>query len=157
MAKQDVKNYLRLDKIPRTGHSESAVHEDKPLLAGHWVTLGDVINPRNREEVAATIATAAGEFDALIAPVYLDKGFTNFDILYESIPAGEPTRALILQKGDIVSFIADAAPGVEAGMEVEVGEDGFGVKEATGSNIVGRCIQVDYEPNVGTLAVIRIA
>ena len=39
MAKQSVKNYLRLDKISRTAHSESAVHGTEVLLAGQFVDL----------------------------------------------------------------------------------------------------------------------
>lgn len=157
MAKQSVKNYLRLDKIPRTEHSESAVHETEALLAGHWVELGAVIDDRNREMVEAIIAQAGGKADALIAPVYLDKGFTDFDILYESVPAGIPARAQIVQKGDIISFNVEQAEGVAEGDLVEIGANGFGVRKNDTGEVIGKCIQIDYEPEVGDLVVIRIA
>lgn len=157
MAKQSVKNYLRLDKIPATEHNESVVHETEALLAGHWVNLGVVLDPRDREVVGAEIATEGGTYDALVAPTYRDKGYADFDILFESVPAGEPARALVLQKGDVVSFNAEQAAGVAQGDDVEIGADGFGIQKAETGEVIGKCIQIEYEPEVGDLVVIRIA
>jgi len=157
MAKQSLKNYLRLDKIPRTEHSESVVHEAEALLAGHWVTLGTVIDATDRELVSAELATTADTMDALVAPVYLDRGYADFDLQYESTPAGEPVRAFIVQKGDIISFNIEQAENIKVGDEVGIGDGGFGLKVATGAEVIGKCIQIDYQPNVGELVVIRIA
>lgn len=158
MAKQSVKNYLRLDKIPRTEHSESAVHGDDTLLAGQFINLGVVLDTADRELVEAIKSEAGGDFDALIAPVYIDKGYSDFDIQYESVPAGVPARALILQKGDIISINEELAEGVTKGDDVAIGEGGLGFAVAAeGDTVVGKCIDIEFEPNVGDLAVIRIA
>lgn len=158
MAKQSVKNYLRLDKISRTAHSESAVHGTEALLAGQFVDLGAVLDTADRELVEATKATAGAGFDAIIAPVYIDKGLTDFDIQFESVPAGEPGRAIILENGSIISINAELAPGISKGDDVAVGTDGLGFAAITASEVVvGKCIDIEYEPNVGDLAVIRIS
>src|SRR5699024_2336730 len=158
MAKQSVKNYLRLDKISRTAHSESAVHGTEVLLAGQFVDLGAVLeDTADRELVEATKATAGAGFDAIIAPVYIDKGFSDFDIQFESVPAGEPGRAIILENGSIISINAELAPGISKGDDVAVGTDGLGFAAITGEEVVvGKCIDIEYEPNVGNLTVIRI-
>lgn len=157
MAKQSVKNYLRLDKISRTAHSESAVHGTDALLAGQFVELGAVLDVADRELVEATKATAGAGFDALIAPVYIDKGFSDFDIQYESVPAGEPGRAIILENGSIISINAELAEGVAKGDDVAIGEGGLGFAPVTGEEVVvGKCIDIEFEPNVGDLTVIRI-
>lgn len=158
MAKQSVKNYLRLDKISRTAHSESAVHGTEALLAGQFVDLGAVLDTADRELVEATKATAGAGFDAIIAPVYIDKGFSDFDIQFESVPAGEPGRAIILENGSIISVNAELAPGISKGDDVAVGTDGLGFAAITASEVVvGKCIDIEYEPNIGNLAVIRIS
>lgn len=158
MAKQSVKNYLRLDKIPRTEHSESAVHGEDTLLAGQFINLGVVLDTADRELVEAIKAEAGGDFDALIAPVYIDKGYSDFDIQYESVPAGTPARALVLQKGDIISINVELAEGVKKGDDVAIGADGLGFAAVAGEEVpVGKCIDIEFEPNVGDLAVIRIA
>lgn len=158
MAKQSVKNYLRLDKISRTAHSESAVHGTEALLAGQFVDLGAVLDTADRELVEATKATAGAGFDAIIAPVYIDKGFSDFDIQFESVPAGEPGRAIILENGSIISVNAELAPGISKGDDVAVGTDGLGFAAITDAEVVvGKCIDIEYEPNIGNLAVIRIS
>ena len=157
MAKQSVKNYLRLDKISRTAHSESAVHGTEALLAGQFVELGAVLDVADRELVEATKAKAGGNFDALIAPVYIDKGFSDFDIQYESVLAGEPGRAIILENGSIISINSELAKGIAKGDNVAIGKDGLGFALAKGENVVvGKCIDIEFEPNVGDLTVIRI-
>lgn len=158
MAKQSVKNYLRLDKISRTAHSESAVHGTEALLAGQFVDLGAVLDTADRELVEAKKAKAGGGFDALIAPVYIDKGFSDFDIQFESVPAGEPGRAIILENGSIISINAELAKGIAKGNDVAIGEGGLGFAPVkAGEVVVGKCIDIEFEPNVGDLAVIRIS
>lgn len=158
MAKQSTKNFVRLDKVPVTAHYESIVSDTDAVLAGQFVKLLDVVEGSQGEEVKFEKAEAAGEFDAIAVPVYVDRGFTDFNILYESIEAGRPARALHLQKGDIISINAELAPGVAKGDNVEVGANGLGFQKATGENIVGRCIDdSNFLQEVGKLVVIRIA
>ena len=153
------KNYLRLDKIPATGHIESVVSDSEELVAGQFVELGAVLNVAEGEEVSYTKATEGGAFDALVAPVYLDSELDPMgDLLDETVAIGKPARAFILQKGDMVSFNAENATGVVAGDDVKVGANGLGVaKAAEGDTVIGKCIAVEFEPAVGDLAVIRFA
>lgn len=153
------KNYLRLDKIPATGHIESVVSDSEELVAGQFVELGAVLNVAEGEEVSYTKATEGGAFDALVAPVYLDSDANAFeDMLEKTVGIGKPARAFILQKGDMVSFNAENAAGVEAGDDVKVGANGLGVAKADeGDTAIGKCIAVEFEPGVGDLAVIRFA
>jgi len=153
------KNYLRLDKIPATGHIESVVSDSEELVAGQFVELGAVLNVAEGEEVSYTKATEGGTFDALVAPVFLDTDADAFgDILDDTVKIGKPARAFILQKGDVVSFNAENAAGVVAGNDVKVGANGLGVAPAiTGDTVIGKCIAVEFEPGVGDLAVIRFA
>ena len=153
------KNYLRLDKIPATGHIESVVSDSEELVAGQFVDLGAVLNVAEGEEVNYTKATAGGTFDALVAPEFLDSDADAFgDLLEKTVGIGKPARAFILQKGDMVSFNAENATGIEAGDNVKVGTNGLGVaKAAEGDTVIGKCIAVEFEPGVGDLAVIRFA
>ena len=153
------KNYLRLDKIPATAHIESVVSDSEELVAGQFVDLGAVLNVAEGEEVNYTKAIAGKTFDALVAPVFLDSDADAFgDLLEKTVGIGKPARAFILQKGDVVSFNAENATGVEAGDDVKVGTNGLGVaKAAEGDTVIGKCIAVEFEPGVGDLAVIRFA
>ena len=153
------KNYLRLDKIPATGHIESVVSDSEKLVAGQFVELGKVLNVAEGEEVSYTKATEGGTFDALVAPVYLDTELDPMgDVLEKAVEIGKPARAFILQKGDIVSFNAENAAGVVAGDNVKVAANGLGVvKGEEPATIIGKCIAVEFEPGVGDLAVIRFA
>ena len=153
------KNYLRLDKIPATGHIESVVSNSEELVAGQFVELGAVLNVAEGEEVSYTKATEGRAFDALVAPVFLDSDAYPFEeVLEKTIAIGKPARAFILQKGDMVSFNAENAVGVVAGNDVKVGANGLGVAPAiTGDTVIGKCIAVEFEPGVGDLAVIRFA
>lgn len=158
MAKQDKKNFIRLDKVTHTNHYESIVSEED-LLAGQFVVLGDVINSAEGEEVEITKSVAGGEFDAIHVPVYLTDGTrSETDILFESAEKGRPTRALIPVKGDMISINAELAEGVEKGDDVAVATDGLGFAKATeGQVVVGRAIDVNYLNQVGKLIVIRFA
>ena len=153
------KNYLRLDKIPATAHIESVVSDSEELVAGQFVDLGAVLNVAEGEEVNYTKAIAGKTFDALVAPVFLDSDADAFgDLLEKTVGIGKPARAFILQKGDMVSFNAENATGVQAGDNVKVGTNGLGVaKAAEGDTVIGKCIAVEFEPGVGDLAVIRFA
>lgn len=153
------KNYLRLDKIPATGHIESVVSDSEELVAGQFVELGAVLNVAEGEEVSFTKATEGGAFDALVAPVFLDGELDPMgEVLEKTIAIGKPARAFILQKGDMVSFNAENAAEVKAGDNVKVGANGLGVaKAAEGDTVIGKCIAVEFEPGVGDLAVIRFA
>jgi hypothetical protein len=153
------KNYLRLDKIPATGHIESVVSDSEELVAGQFVELGAVLNVAEGEEVSYTKATEGGAFDALVAPVFLDNELDPVgEVLEKTIAIGKPARAFILQKGDMVSFNAENAADVEAGDDVKVGANGLGVAKAAESDtVIGKCIAVEFEPGVGDLAVIRFA
>lgn len=153
------KNYLRLDKIPATAHIESVVSDSEELVAGQFVDLGAVLNVAEGEEVNYTKATAGGTFDALVAPVFLDSDADAFgDLLEKTVGIGKPARAFILQKGDMVSFNAENATGVQAGDNVKVGTGGLGVAKASDADtVIGKCIAVEFEPGVGDLAVIRFA
>lgn len=153
------KNYLRLDKIPATGHIESIVSDSEKLVAGQFVELGAVLNVAEGEEVSYTKATEGGAFDALVAPVFLDSELDPMgEVLEKTIAIGKPARAFILQKGDVVSFNAENATGVKAGDDVKVGANGLGVAKATEPDtVIGKCIAVEFEPGVGDLAVIRFA
>lgn len=150
------KNYLRLDKISNSAHIESVVLADAELLAGQFVNLGKVVNTEQGEAVVATKATTKAKADAIVAPVYIDKGYADYDRLADSVKAGKVTRAIIFQKGDVVSINKENAMGIAENDNVTVGADGFGfAKAATGDVVVGKAIAIETERNVGELVVIR--
>lgn len=157
MAKQSKKNFLRLDKHLQNGHLESVVLANGALLAGQFGNLGVVLDSSQGEEVEFTKATAGEGFDVLVAPVYLDRGYTDYEEIYESVPAGKPARAIHIVKGDIISFNSELAPEIKKGDDVEVGADGLGLQKAADGTVVGKCIDINYDSVVGDLAVIRFA
>lgn len=151
------KNFLRIDKVKQFGHIETLLAEDE-LLNGHFAVLGSVVNTEEGEEVEYTLADEGGEFDVLVAPVYVLQGRTDDDILTDSVPAGKPARGLVIEKGDVVSINAELAPGVAKGDEVAVGAGGLGFKVADVDDVViGMAIDLNWLDNVGDLAVIRFA
>lgn len=157
MAKQEVKNYIRLDKIKTTAHIESIVDEENAILNGLHVVLGDVIDSSQGEEMSFTVAEEGGEYDAFVANVYLTHGQAEGDILYESVEAGRPARAIIPEKGNIISINAELAEGVSKGDDVAVGPNGLGYKVADeGDVVVGRAIDTNVLREVGNLVVIRL-
>ena len=155
MAKQEKINYLRLDKINSADYIESVVNKTAPLLAGHFVKLGKVVNPAQGEVVECTLAASGTDYDALVAPVYIDQGFSDFVEHLHSVPAGKPARALILEPGSIVSFAKDQVKGAQTGDKVEIGDDGFGLKKAASGDGIGEVIAEEPQRVVGGLVVVR--
>lgn len=150
------KNYVRIDKFSSTGHIESVLTKTAPLVAGQFVDLGKVVETGG-EAVDYTAAQEGKGFDALIAPVFVDKGYPDFDITKESVPVGKAARALILQKGSIISFNAENVTGnPNAGDNVAIGTGGKGLRKASGSDVVvGKLIAKEFMRNVGELYVVR--
>lgn len=156
------KNYLRLDKIGKTSHYETVVNETTVLLAGHLVNLGNVRDASEGEAVDCTLATTKKGADAIIAPVYIDKGYPLYDITLDSVPKGKPTRAIHFIKGDIISINSESAPGIAKGDLVTTGASGLGFAKAdtTAAStdvVIGKCISVESLTNIGDLTVIRFA
>lgn len=150
-----VKNYIRLDKIGSDARLASVAMEAE-LLAGQFVNLGAVLEDAEGEVVEATKAEAGKKADALVCPVYLDKGYPDFDITTQSIAAGKAARALHPEAGQIVSFNAENAAGLKAGDKVTVGANGLGVKKAGESDeAIGTVISLEYLSNIGDLVVVR--
>lgn len=150
------KNFLRLDKVKQFGHYESAVSADSELLAGQFVSLGEVIDTAEGEEVSVKKATGIKDADALIAPVYLDKGYPDYDITKDSIKAGKPARAYVFEKGDMVSINEELAKGLSKGDFVAPGDNGLGFKAGTGrEDSIAQVIDKNYLEGVGNLVVVR--
>ncbi|WP_461199361.1 hypothetical protein [Enterococcus sp. N249-2] len=150
------KNYIRLDRVSKTAHYESVASDTIELLAGQFVKLGTVLDSSEGELVGVEKATAAGEFDAIVVPVYLDKGYPDYDITTDSVKTGKAARALHPTAGTILSINAENAPGLKKGDKVVVGEDGLGFKKAEdGETAVATVISLEYLTNIGDLVVVR--
>lgn len=150
------KNYIRLDRVSKAAHYESVVLADAELVAGQFVELGTVLDTSEGEAIAATAATAGGELEAIVCPVYLDKGIPGYDITEDAVAAGKPARALHPVKGTIISINAELAKGVVEGDKVAIGENGLGFqKAAEGLTAIGKVIALETLTNVGDLVVIR--
>lgn len=150
------KNYIRLDKVSKTAHYESVAHETEELLAGQFITLGSVLDDSEGELVEAVKATAGGAFDAIVVPVYLDKGYPDYDITKDSVKAGKAARALHPEKGTIISINAENATGLAKGDKVVVGANGLGFKKAAeGETAIATVISLEYLTNIGDLVVVR--
>lgn len=150
------KNFLRLDKVKQLGHYESAVLADGELLSGQFVTLGKVLKTAEGEEVEVTKATSTENADAIIANVYTDNGFADWNIINDSVPAGRPARAYIFEKGDMISINEELASGLSVDDFVKPGADGLGFEAGVGrEDSVGQVIDTNYLDGVGQLVVIR--
>lgn len=150
------KNFLRLDKVKQLGHYESAVLADAELLAGQFVTLGKVLKTAEGEEVEVKKATGIEDADALVAPVYVDRGFNGWNITTDSIPAGKPARAYVFEKGDMVSINEELASGLNVDDFVAPGAEGLGFAVAgSREEALGQVIDKNYLEGVGNLVVIR--
>lgn len=150
------KNYMRLDRVSATASLESVAHETEELLAGQFVTIGAVLDDAEGELVACEKAAEDGEFDAIVAPVYLDQGFPDYDITTDSVKAGKAARAIHPYAGMIVSVNAENATGLAKGDGVAVGKDGLGFKKAAdAASAIGTVISLEYLTNIGDLVVVR--
>lgn len=152
------KNFVRLDKVSNATHYETVISNDTPLINGTLVNLGAVIDG-HREAVDFELAEEGKDFEALIATEYLGYGALNFDVLTQETPAGKPARAVILEKGAIISINQELAQGLNKGDEVAVGANGVGFRKADvdgGDVVVGKVIDTEYLTNVGDLVAIRI-
>ena len=150
------KNYLRLDKVAATDHYES-VKADEVLVNGQFVELGEA-DLTDGIEVMNIVKTEEGKAaEAVIAQAHLDYGYLDFDYAKASVAPGKIARALVLHKGQMLSFNAENATGIAAGDDVAVAADGMGIKKAAdGEVVIGKCIRLDYLANIGDLVVIRV-
>ena len=152
------KNFIRLDKLSKNAHYESIVSPTEELINGHFVNLGTVIKTTEGEAVTFELAEEGKSFDAIVVPVYLDKGHSDYKITEDSVKPGKVARAILPEKGAMFSINVELAPLVAKGDEVAVGVDGLGFKKAVdGEVVIGKCIDINYYPFVGDLAVIRFA
>ena len=150
-------NFLRLDKVKQLGHYESVlVAAEDELLAGHFLKLGTVVNTAEGEEVNYTKAEANGDFDVIVAPVYLEGEELTEGLLTKSTKGGKPVRGYHVEKGDIISFNEGLAAGLAKGDFVAVGADGLGLQEALDeATSIGQVIDVNWLEFVGNLVVVR--
>ena len=154
------KNYVRLDKLSASGHIETVLTKDAPLVAGQFVNLGKLLNGYGGEATDYTKAETGKGFDALVAPVFIDRGYPGFNLVEQEVAVGKPARALILVKGDVVSFNAEnVTGGVVEGDNVTISANGLGLKKANGTSdvVVGKVIAKEQMTNVGELVVVRFA
>ncbi|MBS4462307.1 hypothetical protein JXA27_07010 [Aerococcaceae bacterium zg-B36] len=152
------KNFVRLDKVSKEAHYETVVSKSDELIAGQLINLGKVVKVSEGEAVDFEKATADKGFDAIVVPVYLDKGYIDFNILTQSVPAGKVTRALIPEKGAIISINKELCGEFKAGDNVTTNANGLGFKKVTAAEtVVGKCIAVETLAGVGELYVIRFA
>lgn len=150
------KNYLRLDKVGGQDHYESFIAET-PIVNGQWLNIGDNDLDFGIEVTKAEKAKAGKVADTLACTVHIDYGELNYDETAQELAVGKVGRALHTAKGQIVSFNAENAKGLKSGDLVTVGEDGLGVKKASGADeVVGQVIRLDYLAYVGDLVVVRI-
>lgn len=151
-----VKSYVRLDKIGSDARLESGVAKEA-LKSGQFVMLGAAIDEAEGEAVEVTKAKVNTIPDAVMAPVFVDYGEFNFDITEQELKAGKAGRAVVLSKGQIISFLEDGKKGTKKGDKVAVAADGLGVaKTETDEHAIGTVIRKDYLANIGDLVVVRI-
>lgn len=149
------KNYIRLDRVSKTAHYESVASEEE-LLAGQFVKLGAVLDDAEGELLKVEKSAEGGEFDAIVVPVYLDKGYPDYDITEDSVKAGKAARALHPTAGTIISINAENATGLAKGDKVVVGKDGLGFKKAgEEETAIATVISLEYLSNIGNLVVVR--
>lgn len=148
--------FIRLDKIKGSAHIETVVHSED-LKNGQFVELGVVDEALGGEAVAIEKTAKGARPEALIATVHIGYGHPDFDELNAVTKAGKAGRAIILEKGDVVSFADDlVAAGLEVGSDVAVGVNGLGIKKAElEEEVIGKVISKDYMANVGDLIVVR--
>lgn len=152
------KTYIRLDKIGADARLESAVAKEA-LRNGQFIDLGAAVEDAEGEAVEVTKAKAGKRPEAVMATVFVDYGELDFDITEQELKAGKAGRAVVLQKGQILSFNKEIATGeLKKGDDVTVGEDGLGIKKANGSSdeVIGKVIRMDYLNFIGDLVTIRV-
>lgn len=150
--------FIRLDKIKASAHIETIVH-NADLKNGQFVELGASAEELGGEAVDITLTAEGERPEAIVTTVHLDYGHPDFDETTQVTKAGKAGRAHIIEKGDMISFLAEEgglATGVKAGDDVAVGANGLGIKKSElEQEIIGKAIRVDYMPNIGDLVVVR--
>lgn len=150
------KNFIRLDKVSREAHYETVVSADTDLINGHLVNLGTVLRTSEGEAVNFEFAEEGKGFDAIVAPVYIDRGYPGYDITKDFVAKGRPARALIPEKGAMISINQELAVGVTKGDNVTTAANGKGFKKAELEDVVvGKAIDINHYPFVGDVVVIR--
>ena len=148
--------YVRQDKIKATAHVESVVSL-VDLKNGQFVELGITDETLGGEAVGVEKTAEGAKPEAIILTVHIDQGYHDYNILDQVTKPGKAARAVILEKGDVLSFLTDIAGGLVEGDQVAVAAGGLGVKKADGVDdvVIGKVIRLDYLANIGDLVVVR--
>lgn len=147
--------FIRLDKIKKSAHIETVVHNED-LKNGQFVELGVADELLGGEAVAIEKTAEGARPEAIIATVHLGYGHPDYDETLAVTKAGKAGRAIIIEKGDVISFVSDLAQGLTVGNDVAVGANGLGIKlAAEGEEVIGKVIREDYMAFIGDLVVVR--
>lgn len=147
--------FIRLDKIKNDAHIETIVHEEA-LANGQFVELGVSAEDLGGEAVNIVKTAEGAKPEAIVTTVHLGYGHPDFDELEAVTKAGKAGRAHIIERGDMIAFLAEMAGGAVEGNDVTVGANGLGIKPATEEDeVIGKVIRQDYMANVGDLVVVR--
>ncbi|WP_347284072.1 hypothetical protein [Lactobacillus taiwanensis] len=120
-----------LDKISKSAHIES-VTCDKDIKNGQFLSLGVLSTTDGGEVRVATKANGNGTAEVILVDAPISYDDPHFDLAEYELRAGKAGRAYHLVKGDVISVTEDLLHGAEVGEHVDVNDDGFGFKKATG-------------------------
>lgn len=149
--------YVREDKIKSSAHVESFVSAED-IKNGQFVELGAIDEELGGEVVAVTKSEKGKKPEAIVLTVHVNKGYVDYKETEQVTKAGKAGRAVILEKGDVLSFLEDiaGAGALVVGDEVTVAENGLGIAKAElEEEVIGKVIGLEYMPNVGDLVVVR--
>ncbi|MEY8736427.1 hypothetical protein AB9M75_04050 [Lactobacillus sp. AN1001] len=120
-----------LDKISKSAHIEGVTCEQE-IKNGQFLSLGVLNMTDGGESRVATKAKGNDTAEVILADAPISYDDPHFNLAEYALPAGKVGRAYHLVKGDVLSVTEDLVHGAEVGDSVDVNDDGFGFKKATG-------------------------